>query len=329
MKRHWRWSIAALILAILLGPVAFEQATETEARALTGVRLADVEYTEINFNNERQELRLSGMLFQPQGSGPFPAVVVIHGSGTSVRDNPWYLTLADHLQRNGIAVLLPDKRGSVHSEGDWRTSSFEDLATDTVAAVDFLTDQELLPVSQIGVIGMSQGGQIAPLVAAKSDQISFVINVVGSTVPLYQALIYEETHNLRQIGFLPGIADAIAPASTLYLRRVSQPDFWDAVGNFDPLPYWQQMDIPALALFGEEDSNTPSQQSQARLASLRRDNIQVFTYAGSGHALEDPTGRGNQIFRQDALEAIVDFIKSIGSSSTAFTSPDFRVKNPF
>ena len=71
------------------------------------------------------------MLFLPEGNGPFPAAVIIHGSGTSDRDNLWPLTLTQYLRESGIAVLLPDKRGSEKSEGDWRTSSFQDLAGDT------------------------------------------------------------------------------------------------------------------------------------------------------------------------------------------------------
>ena len=101
--------------------------TKPKPRAsLQGPSLFEMEHTEIYFNNG--DLQLAGMIFTPEGEGPFPTVVIIHGSGTSYRDNKWYLSLTQHLLDNGIAVLLPDKRGSEKSEGEWRGASFEDLA---------------------------------------------------------------------------------------------------------------------------------------------------------------------------------------------------------
>ncbi len=76
-------------------------------------------------------------------------------------------------------MLLPDKRGSESSEGDWRTSSYEDLTTDTLAAIEFLRSRDAVSISSIGVIGMSEGGRIAPIVATQSDELAFVVNMVG------------------------------------------------------------------------------------------------------------------------------------------------------
>ena len=95
----------------------------------------------------------------------YPGVVIVHGSGTSQRDNGWYLTLVQYLQEHGVVVLLPDKRGSAQSAGDWRTASFDDLATDTLAAVAWLKLQDAVDPDKIGVIGLSEGGHIAPMVA--------------------------------------------------------------------------------------------------------------------------------------------------------------------
>jgi pimeloyl-ACP methyl ester carboxylesterase len=215
-----------------------------------------------------------------------------------------------------VAVLLPDKRGSVGSSGDWRTSSLEDLATDTIAALEFLGEQEGIHISKLGIIGMSQGGQIAPVVAAQASDLDFVVNVVGSSLPIYEVLHYEETNNLREIGFMPGVSDLVAYPSTFVLREVSQREFWEAVGNFDPLPYWREVEIPALVLYGSEDTNVPSFKSKARLDALNKDNISVVIYDGSGHALEDAPGEGNQFFREDALDAIGSFIKSQETSGS-------------
>jgi dipeptidyl aminopeptidase/acylaminoacyl peptidase len=311
MNKIGGWAILVVVLAVVLGPVLIKKFTPDEARPLYGVQLSSLQYVEAAFRNRSQNLDLAGMLFLPEGEGPFPAVVIIHGAGTSQRDNPWYLALTHYLQENGVVVLLPDKRGSEKSGGDWRTSSLEDLAGDTLAAVDFLKEQDLASISQIGIVGASQGGQLSPLVAVKSSDIAFLIDLVGTSLPLYDVLHYEEVNNLREMGFLPGISDLIAYPSTWVLRKFAQKDFWDAVGNFDALPYWEALSIPALVLYGRQDTNVPAEASQARLESLDKENIRVIIYEGSGHPLQDPVGSGDRIFREAALQEIANFIHSI------------------
>jgi len=305
-------ALGILLLAVLVlvaGPVLIHQLRAPAPRSLAGETLDPSRFEEVHFRNEHEAIDLAGMLFTPRGTGPFPAAVVIHGSGTSKRANRWYLSLAHYLQDNGIVVLLPDKRGSERSGGDWRSASFEDLATDTAAAVSYLSAQRETPLSRIGVIGMSQGGWIAPIVASRSPRVSFLVNVVGSAVTTHQQLLYEEDHNLRQMGVLPGVSRALAWPSTFVIRTWRQPDFWTAVGDFDPLPWWRKLDVPALVLFGEADTNTPSARSAALLRGLENPGIEIKIYAGSGHALQDPPERGNRLFRQDALADIRDFIR--------------------
>ena len=160
--------ILGVLVLLLVVPIVIAQINPQEERNLVGVELADTSYQEVNFHNSAQDINLAGMLFLPEGEGPFPAVVIIHGAGTSTRENTWYLTFTSYLQENGVAVLLPDKRGSESAEGDWRTSSFEDLATDTEAAIQYLAAQHADVISDIGVLGASQGGQVAPIVFSRS-----------------------------------------------------------------------------------------------------------------------------------------------------------------
>jgi dienelactone hydrolase len=298
------FQVFLLLLVVLIGPVLFKQIWPVERRQYDWVSLDETQYTEVTFRNTEQQLDLGGMLFVPAGDGPFPAAVIIHGSGTSRRDSGWYLTLTQHLQQNGVVVLLPDKRGSEKSEGNWRTSSFEDLSTDTLAAIEFLKTQQVVPLTSVGIIGMSQGGWIVPIVASESSDVDFVVSMVGSAVTPAEQLIYEENHNLRQMGFLPGISNVIALASTAYIRNVAQAEFWDQVANYDPIPFWQEVNVPALALYGADDTNVPSEESAKRLNTLGKPNLRIKTYEGSGHALQDPVGRGNNIIRAEALDAI-------------------------
>lgn len=303
--------LVALALLIVAGPVVVRQLFPPEPRHVTGVMLDEVRYTEVAFRNAAQGIDLAGMLFVPPGDGPFPAAVIIHGSGTSLRANRWYLTLAKHLQDAGISVLLPDKRGSEQSGGDWRTADFEDLATDTLAAVEFMRGQELVALSEIGIIGMSQGGWIAPIVARDADDLGFVVSMVGSTVTPNEQLLFEEDHNLRQFGFLPGVSYAIALMSTRYIRNVRMAEFYAAVGEYDPLPLWDRMTTPALAIFGRDDTNVPTVESAERLQALGNDAIRIVIYEGSGHALADPAGQGDRLIRSEALTAISDFILEV------------------
>lgn len=310
-----RWAIyglvaAGLLVAVVLLPVAVAQLLPPAPRKMSAVTLDEVDYREVHFRNQSQGIDLAGMLFVPVGEGPFPAAVIIQGSGSSRRSNGWYLTLADYLQQRGIAVLLPDKRGSEQSGGDWRGASFEDLASDTAAAVDFLREQPHVEVSSVSLVGMSQGGHIVPLAASQSTGVACVVNVVGSAVPLRDGLVYEEVHNLREIGFLPGVADLIARLSSTYIIHVGQREFWQAVGDYDPLPYWQQLELPALVLYGELDTNVDTATSVARLQGIGKPNIEIVVYPGSGHALEDPPGQGDRILRSDALERTARFIES-------------------
>jgi dienelactone hydrolase len=305
---RWRWKMAALALAVVFIPVLVRQLLPSEGRHLERTVLADTRYVEIEFRNRTQDLVLAGLLFIPEGDGPFPAAVVIHGSGTSRRDNGWYLKLTKHLQDSGIVVLLPDKRGSEKSEGDWRTAGFDDLATDTHAAIEYLREQRSVPLSGIGVIGMSQGGWIAPLVASQQDDLAFLVSIVGSVVTPREQLLYEENHNLRQMGFLPGISNLLAYVGSANVRYIAQPQLYKLIVDYDPLPYWESVSVDSLALFGADDTNVPSAESARRLKSLSNPHIHVKVYDGSGHALESPPGDGNSIIRNDALEDISVFV---------------------
>ena len=303
--------LAIVFLLILVVPVLAAQLRPEQSRDWEGVSLDEVEYEEVQFYNEAEQIRLAGMLFVPEGNGPFPAVVFVHGSAPSFRGNRIILTEAKHLLDNGVVVLVPDKRGADGSEGDWETASFEALGTDTVAAVDYLMTREDLPISQMGIIGASQGGHIAPLIASQSDAIDFVVDLSGTSAPIREQLLYEEKQNLRQMGFLPVIADLFAYPSAWSIRAIRQKTFWTAIGDFDPRPYWQTLEVPALVLYGREDTNVDAVKSEALLQSLNKSNITVRLYEGSGHNLEAPLGQGNLVVRQEVLDDILNFVLSV------------------
>jgi hypothetical protein len=151
MRRRMRYLIAAVstITVVLALPAVLKQRGQPP---LVGPDLSELKYSEVLFENRHAGLSLAGMLFLPDGEGPFPTAVIIHGSGTSRRNNVWYLSVVKHLQQNGIAVLLPDKRGSEQSGGQWIGADFEQLATDTTSAIEFVEQQRQFENSKIGLI---------------------------------------------------------------------------------------------------------------------------------------------------------------------------------
>ncbi len=288
--------VVVVVAVILLIPFVFKG----EARAaLVGPTLSEIEYTEVSFNNG--DLKLAGMLILPEGEGPFPVAVIIHGSGTSSRESKWYLTVAKHLQDNGIAVLLPDKRGSEESEGDWRGASFDDLAGDTLSGIRYIKNQDHFEYSTIGVIGMSQGGWIAPLVATKSDDVSFVVSMSGAGVTTDEQLLFEEINSITALGTYPFIARLIAPLTTSNIQRM---DFWRPIAGFDPLPYWEQVEARSFAVFGGDDKNVPVDESVTRLQGLEKE-ILIKIYPDGGHGITDPnTGKVLSAYLNDLVEFI-------------------------
>lgn len=137
---------------------------------------------EVGFANPAGGHVLAGSLTVPQGQGPFPAVVLVHGSGPTDRDQTIFghkpfLVLADHLSRQGIAVLRYDKRGVKQSGGVYALATTRDFASDAEAAVAFLRGRPEVDAKRIGVLGHSEGGMIAPMVASRDPKLAFVVTL--------------------------------------------------------------------------------------------------------------------------------------------------------
>lgn len=139
---------------------------------------------EVAFQNGT--VNLAGTLTLPDGDGPFPAVLLISGSGLQDRDEtlvghkPFWV-LADHLSRAGIAVLRVDDPGIGKSTPHPKPPTTADFATDVEAGVAFLKRDKR--VNSIGLIGHSEGGLIAAIVASRSNDVSFIVLMAGTGVP--------------------------------------------------------------------------------------------------------------------------------------------------
>ncbi len=142
---------------------------------------------EVAFINNESGNLLSGTLTVPEGKGPFPAVILISGSGPQDRDETMldhkpFWVLADHLSRNGFAVLRYDDRGVGESKGNFYTANSRDFAGDALAALTFLETKNFIDKTKTGFAGHSEGGYIAPMAAVMSSSVDFIISLAGSGV---------------------------------------------------------------------------------------------------------------------------------------------------
>jgi hypothetical protein len=158
---------------------------------------------------ESGAVHLAATLTVPAGKGPFPAAVLITGSGAQNRDEELFghkpfLVLADALTRAGIAVLRADDRGMGGSSGTVSNSTTSDFADDALAGVRFLKSRAEIDPARIGVIGHSEGGIVGPLAAARAPKdVAFVVMIAGTGVPLDEVILRQTELIMRAGGATP------------------------------------------------------------------------------------------------------------------------------
>jgi alpha/beta superfamily hydrolase len=160
---------------------------------------------DVTFTNDKFNIKLAGTLTIPAGKGPFKTVIMITGSGAQNRNEELmghkpFLVIADYLSRNGIAVLRYDDRGVGASQGNYSESTSADLATDAESALNFLKNYPKINPKEIGFIGHSEGGLIAPIVASSNSDVGFIISLAGPGVTGEQIIIRQS----QEIGRLSG-----------------------------------------------------------------------------------------------------------------------------
>jgi pimeloyl-ACP methyl ester carboxylesterase len=143
---------------------------------------------EVVFENSESNIILAGTFTRPKQKGKFPVVILVSGSGRHDRDGSMmthrpFLVLSDYLTRNNIAVLRYDDRGFGESTGDFSKATTADFAQDVLSALTYLKSRKDIDAKQIGLIGHSEGGIIAPLAANQTSDISFIITLAGTGIP--------------------------------------------------------------------------------------------------------------------------------------------------
>jgi uncharacterized protein len=297
----------------------------------------DYSIQETNFKND--SLTLYADIYTPQETNIKIGIVLIQGSGNSDRTNLWSRSFAEFLTESGYYVLLPDKRGCGKSEGSWKNSSFQDLALDAIASVHHLKD--IMKLDKVGVMGLSQGGFIAPIAASRDITIKFVIDIVGASVTLEEQIIHEVVNTSQKEGLNPTEIKEVLDLHVLMKEYAFRRDWkplekrfydlessswsefaktfpnskdiwvWDWIKlniDFNPMDYWKLVNQDVFVAYGSKDQNDnmPVYESVYRLQkgfkSIGKENYQINIYE-TGHAMyEDDKAELRKEFLQDLLE---------------------------
>jgi fermentation-respiration switch protein FrsA (DUF1100 family) len=283
---------------------------------------------EVTYTNKAAGNTLAATLAIPNGKGPFPAVLLISGSGPNNRDESLlghkpFLVLSDYLTRKGIVVLRADKRGVGKSTGDLAKATTADFATDAEAGVAFLRTRPEVDPHKIGLIGHSEGGVVAPMAAVADPGVAFVVMMAGSGVPGDQII----PEQVRLIAEANGESkekadqDAVAERETLTavetekdpkaleqllgvkLAAEGMPDAQIAAQiksatspwfrfflNYDPATALRKLTCPVLVLNGSLDLQVPPAQN---LPPIRK----ALEESGNQHVEVDELPGLNHLFQ--------------------------------
>ena len=244
----------------------------------------------LNIRNGKETL--AATLIMPAAKGKHPVTIFVPGSGALSRDESAPFREFDTFIKNGVGLLIYDKRGTGLSSGDWQRQSFDELASDVLAAVALLKRRKDVDTRRIGAWGFSQGGSIAPLAASRSKDIAFLIIASGGGVTPPQAEINEQVARMRAqklsqaeideaIAFMKLQFDLVRnPARWEEFQAAAQKvkdkkwyrytwgglpkdhwqwNWWKPVVDFDPAIPFSRIKIPVLLMFGALDQYTPSE----------------------------------------------------------------------
>jgi fermentation-respiration switch protein FrsA (DUF1100 family) len=291
---------------------------------------------EVGYENKPAGVKFAATLTIPQGKGPFPAVFLITGSGPQDRDESLmghkpFLVLSDYLTRRGVVVLRADDRGFGKSTGVFSTATTLDFASDAEAALAYLKTRPEVDPQKIGLIGHSEGGVIAPMVAAMNHDVAFIVMMAGTGVPGDQILIAQKKLIEEASGVSPERAEKDGAEETELLAmvksekdsttlekqlrekltgKVSEPQLTTQVKflssawmryfiEYDPTNALSKVTCPVLAINGEKDLQVPPKLNlpaiRKALEAAGNKNFEVDELPGLNHLFQTAkTGSPNE-----------------------------------
>lgn len=314
--------------------VTFDRVSETvEAPNRPQTPQAPFRYTieDVRIENPDAEgVTLAGSLTLPEGDGPFPGVVLISGSGPQDRDETvWthqpFAVLSDYLTRQGVAVLRYDDRGFADSTGDFASATSYDFASDAAAVAQWMRNHPL--INAVGLAGHSEGGLIAPIVAAEHSETAFIILLAGPGTPGHRFIIDQIMANSDAMGIdsaetrarvavMETLVDAVrhardqdsaeaaldgllteetlsilevpADQKAVFISSMSR-DWYRELVNYDPAEWFARVDQPVLALQGTLDFQIVAEPNVAGLETLLADkpDAQIVVLEGRNHLFQN------------------------------------------
>jgi uncharacterized protein len=285
---------------------------------------------EVSYENPAAHIRLAGTLTLPRGAGPFPAVILIAGSGPIDRDetlfgHKFFLVLADHLTRHGIAVLRVDKRGIDRSTGNYADATSADFADDVQAGIAYLKTRPEIEARKIGLAGHSEGGVIAPIVAARDPSVAFIVLMAGLGMKGDELLLEqnrllakamgaddaqieqvsainrraftaaktakdsaEAAARLREILSTAGKAIGMTDAAVEAAIQQLSSNWFRFFLAYDPVPILREVKCPVLAINGSKDLQVPAKPNLEgiRQALAGNSNVDVKELPGLNHLFQ-------------------------------------------
>jgi len=291
---------------------------------------------DLKYANAGAGIQLAATLTVPTGAGPFPAVVLITGSGQQDRDESLmghkpFLVLADYLTRKGIAVLRSDDRGAGGSGGDFAAATTADFATDVESAVAYLKTRPEVDPHRIGLAGHSEGGTIAPMVAARNRDIAFIVMLAGTGVPgdriivaqvvagneaagmsheaavaagVRQKRILDLVENEKDEAVLKQklsaeLKDVPAAQFDTVFRQLTSP-WYRYFLTYDPAAALRKVACPVLALNGGRDTQVPP---QLNLPAIRK----ALQEGGNQHFEVEELPGLNHLFQHAKTGAVSEY----------------------
>ena len=304
MKNYWILFFACFTVSTLT-------AQETPPRPQEPKKPYPYIVEEVAFRNESASITLSGTLTLPKGKTDFPVVVLISGSSPHNRNqevagHKTFLVVSDYLTRNGIGVLRYDDRGVGQSEGKYEIAAYADRTSDVESAVAYLKTRKDINPNRIGLVGHSEGGLIAPRVAAKPAVVSFIVMMGAPALPGKEIILLQTALKNKHNGasesqakvesdFLASIFDAVIASNDLESTRSglsegfkTHPErlpagmkagdvekmlstftapWFQNILKYDPGKPLAQVKCPVLAINGEKDWQIPPKEN---LGAIRR-----------------------------------------------------------
>ena len=308
-------------------PLVLEEGQPVRIRPQTPQPPFPYQTEEVSFVNTEDSASLAGTLTYPVGYNSkrkVPVVIMVTGSGQQNRDEELFehkpfLVIADFLARNGIASLRYDDRGAGLSTGDIENVTTEGFCRDAAAGIAFL--RKTGHFSKIGVLGHSEGGSIAFMLAAQK-KCDFIVSMAGPGLR-GDSIIVEQTNELLRQQGQPATMTVRQMRLTMLLQKTNP--WYDYFVDFDPAPVIKQIKCPALLLNGDKDSQVMAASNIPVIRALLSDNEKhqlpdnqvIKVYPGLNHLFQHCTtgmpaeyGSIEETISEEVLHDIAEWIKN-------------------